>query len=256
MFRVIYNRLAPVCCIVLASTVPIVSYAACTGGARFKGGYSLLVAGNSLSSNQGKYLSGALNFDGKCGFTGGNISGGINGAVSSVSVVGTYGTNADGTISLTMTPSDGSVVQTYIAGYSVTQHKAVGIEMDGTATATIDLQEQQNAKPNDYTIASLAGTYATTCNGLASSKDDVNYFTFDGAGNLQGANPYDRKGNIGNAHVTGQYTVNPDGTFQGSLNGSFSVFSFNGTISKKLSEIQYIYAQTGIGEIVACTGWH
>ncbi len=219
--KINFRGLALVGFLGLGVSAPVLAHATCTGGGRFMGGYSILVAGNSLTSNKGgKYLSGALNFDGKCGFTGSNISGGVNGVVSTVSVTGTYNTNKDGTISLTMTPSDGSVVQTYIVGYSVTMRKASGIEMDGSATATIDLQAQLNSVPNSYTDASLRGTFASTCSGLAASKNDVNYFTFDGAGDLHGANPYDRNGSIGIGHVTGQYTVRPDGTFQGSLNGA------------------------------------
>ena len=249
--------LALACLMGIGIGAPAVAHAGCANGGRFQGGYSLLVAGNSLTTSKGgKYLSGALNFDGKCGFTGANISGGVNGLVSTVSVVGTYNAKPDGTIALTMTPSDGSVVQTYVVGYSVTMNKAVGIEMDGSATATIDLQAQLNVPPGGYTDASLSGTFATTCSGLAASKNDVNYFTYDGAGELHGANPYDRNGSIGIAHVTGQYFVRADGTFQGSLNGNFSQYSFTGVISNNLNEIQYTYTQTNLGGIVACTGWH
>ncbi len=255
--KITVRGLALMCLVGVGVGAPGLASAACSGGSRFQGGYSILVAGNSLTSTQGgKYLSGALTFDGQCGFTGSNISGGVNGVVSTVSVTGTYTANTDHTISLTMTPSDGSIVQTYVVGYSVTQQKAVGIELDGSAVATIDLQAQLAATPNSYTDASLKGTFASTCSGLAASKNDLNYFTFDGAGDLHGSNPYDRNGAIGSPRVTGHYSVRPDGTFQGALNGSFSKYSFTGVISNNLNEIQYTYAQTGLGGIVACTGWH
>jgi hypothetical protein len=229
--------------------------AACIGGRSLTGYYGLLVGGNSLTPNstQGKYLSGAVRFDGKCGLFGANLTGGIDGAVGTASVTGNYGQNSDGTVTVTLHLSDGSPAQNYIVGVSQSTTAAVGIETDGSATATIHLAPQRNNAPA-YTNASLAGRFAVVCSGEAAYKDDLNYVTFDGQGNLSGQNPFNVNGFIGNAPYVGTYTVTPDGTFQGVLLGSYSQFTFNGVIASRFAEVDYTYVQAGVGEIVACSG--
>jgi hypothetical protein len=210
---------------------------ACTGGRNLIGYYGVLIAGNSLQSNAGgKYLSG-----------------GINGTFSNTSVSGTYDTNADGTISIAWNLSDGSATQTYIVGVSASDKEAVGIETDGSSTATILLEPQRVNTPA-YTNASLTGQFAVVCSGLGESKADLNWVNFDGNGNLSGQNPFNVNGWIGDAPYTGTYTVSPDGTFQGVLQGNYDAYSFTGVIEDKFLQVQYTYYESGSGEIVACSG--
>jgi hypothetical protein len=231
-----------------------VAQATCVGGRSLVGYYGVLIGGNSLTPNMGgKYLSGAIRFDGKCGLTGTHMNGGINGSVSTTSVTGTYGQNADSTITVTFNLSDGSPAQTFLVGLSQSTKEAVGIETDGSATATIDLQPQRINTPA-YTNASMVGTFAVVCSGLAAYKDDLNFVTFDGQGNLTGQNPFNVDGFIGSSPYAGTYTVFPDGTFQGVLLGSYSEYSFSGVIDNKLGEVEYTYAASGVGGIVACSG--
>ncbi len=227
---------------------------ACTGGRNLIGYYGVLIAGNSLQSNAGgKYLSGAIRFNGACKLSGVNMNGGINGTFSNTSVSGTYDTNADGTISIAWNLSDGSATQTYIVGVSASDKEAVGIETDGSSTATILLEPQRVNTPA-YTNASLTGQFAVVCSGLGESKADLNWVNFDGNGNLSGQNPFNVNGWIGDAPYTGTYTVSPDGTFQGVLQGNYDAYSFTGVIEDKFLQVQYTYYESGSGEIVACSG--
>ena len=70
--------------------------ATCVGGASLSGPYGMLVSGD------GKYLAGALFFDGNCDLSGSNISGGSNGQYTTTSVTGTYTQNSDGTFTMTL----------------------------------------------------------------------------------------------------------------------------------------------------------
>jgi hypothetical protein len=223
------------------------------------GTYGLLVGGNSLQANAagGKYLSGALHFNSStCAISGANITGGNNGASTTQSVTGNYSLNADGTITINLNPADLSPTQTYIVGVSRSNWEAVGIETDGSAAATIDLTPQVWLKRQSpvYTNSSLVGLFSIVCNGLGSNKNDLNYVTFDGNGNLSGQNPYDYDGILGNAPYTGSYTVNPDGTITGVLFDAYSQYTFNGVIDAKGVDVKYIYNRAGFGEIVACHG--
>jgi len=86
--------------------------ATCTGGASLAGYYGMLVSGS------GKYLSGAVYFDGNCNLSGSNISGGSGGTYTTTSVTGTYGQNSDGTFDVTMNLAGQSAAQTYVIGVS------------------------------------------------------------------------------------------------------------------------------------------
>jgi len=231
----------------------------CTAANYLAGSYGLLVGGNSLAANAsgGKYLTGALNFNSvSCTISGARITGGNNGASTTQSVTGTYALNSDGTISIFLYPADKSPTQAYIVAVSQSNWAAVGIETDGSAAATIALTPQvgiKQASPT-YTNSSLVGRFAIVCNGLASYKDDLNYVSFDGKGNLSGQNPYNYDGSIGDLAYTGSYSVAPDGTLSGVLFNNYSDYTFNGVIDAKGIEVKYIYNRAGFGEIVACHG--
>jgi hypothetical protein len=210
------------------------------------GYYGMLVSGN------GKYLAGGLYFDGNCNLSGSNISGGSGGQYSTTSVTGTYGQNSDGTINLTMNFAGQTTAQTYLVGVSESGIKARGLESDGTVEATIDLQSQLTTLPSGYTTASLSGTYAASC--ISGGAADLNNVTFDGQGNLTGVDPYDVGGSLGNSPYSGTYSVSSDGTFVGSLVGSYSSYSFNGVIDNGVSEIEYVYDQAGSGAVLGCVG--
>ncbi len=220
--------------------------ATCTGGSGLSGYYGMLVGG------AGKYLTGALHFDGNCNITGTNIAGTLGGSYVTTTATGTYGQNSDSTYTLTLNFSGQSAAQTYIVGVSESGNKARGIESDGTAGDTIDLQSQLAPVGGGYTSSSLNGTYAAAC--LTSGAADLNYVTFDGNG-LTGVDVFDNGGtNEGNNSYSGTYSVNSDGTFSGTLTGSYSSFSFNGVIENGVSQIEYIYDESGSGGVLSCVG--
>lgn len=224
----------------------------CSGGYNLYGRYGLLVAGPANGPGAGKYLSGAVFFDGNCNVSATNLNGGINGAVTNTTATGTYTTNADNTISLSLNLAGQSLTQTYILGASRTAFEAVGIETDGSAIATIDLQAQ--FWWGSYNQRSLVGTYSAVCSGQPGNYSDLNYVTFNGQGQLSGVDAFNNNGFAGDQPYTGQYQVAPDGTFSGTLNGTFSQFSFTGVMDNFTNEIEYTYSATGIGGIVSCVG--
>jgi Chitobiase/beta-hexosaminidase C-terminal domain len=211
----------------------------CSGGASLSGWYGMLVG--SYSGTGGKYLTGAVHFDGACGLTGTNTFGGVNQQFAHASVTGTYGGNADGTISITMNLAGQSTPQTYIVGVSQSENEAVGIETDGTS-AFIDLQSQLTTLTSGFNTASLTGTYSASCSG---SGVDLNYATFDGKGNITGVDDEENNGVVTtNTPYTGSYAVNSDGTFQGSVLFNGSQIPFYGVLDNGTNEIEYIY--TGV----------
>ena len=222
----------------------------CVGGPALNGWYGILIAGGATSGG-GKYLSGAVNFNGACGLSGNNINGGVGTVVGNTSVTGTYGQNSDGTYDLTLNLANQTTPQTYTIGVSSSGTKAVGIESDGSAVATIDIESQLTTLTGGYSNSLLSGTYAVSCSG---SGVDLNYVTFDGNGNLSGVDPYDNGGSQGNSPYSGTYSVVSDGTFSGSLTGSYSQYTLTGVIDNGVTEIQYTYYQSGNGEVIACSG--
>jgi hypothetical protein len=220
--------------------------AACTGGSGLSGYFGMLVGGT------GKFLTGDLHFDGNCNITGTNIAGTLGGSYVTTTATGTYGQNSDNTYTLTLNFAGQSAAQTYIVGLSEQGNKARGLESDGTVGATIDLQSQLATTAGSYTSASLNGTYAASC--LSGAAADLNYITFDGNG-LTGVDVFDNGGtNQGNNSYSGTYQVNSDGTFSGNLTGSYSSYSFNGVIENGVSQIEYIYDQSGSGGVLSCIG--
>jgi hypothetical protein len=213
----------------------------CSGGASLSGWYGMLVSGG------GKYLSGALDFDGNCNVSGNNITGGIGQYATSV-VAGTYGQNLDGTFSITLNFA-GQPTQTYMVGVSESGNKARGLESDSTVMATVDLQSQLTTLTSGYSTASLNGAYVASCYGGYVA--DLNDLTFDGQGNLSSVDHNANSGGQGSSPRNGTYAVNGDGTFSGSLVGSYS---FAGVIEKGISEIEYTYYVSGSGGVMACVG--
>ena len=218
----------------------------CTGGGSLSGWYGMLVNGG------GKYLEGAVYFDGNCNVSGSNITGGVSGQYATTSVTGTYGENADGSFNLIMSLAGQSSPQTYTIGVSESGNKARGLESDNTVSATIDLQSQLTTLTSGYNAASLTGTYAASC--FNGSVAHLNYVTFDGKGDVSGVDYYDISGTIGIGNpYAGSYTVNSDGTFSGALTGGYSGYTFNGVIDSGISEIDYLYELSGSG-VLSCTG--
>lgn len=225
-----------------AAAVP----ASCVGGSSLSGWYGMLVGGSSTSGG-GKYLSGALYFNGACGITANNVSGGSGSQYVTTSATGTYGQNSDGTFTLTLNLAGQTTAQTYLIGVSESGTKARGIEYDNTSVANISLQSQFAATTGAYSTASLAGTYAVSCSGV-----DLNYVTFDGKGNISGVDDYAHDASVGSDPYTGTYTVNTDGTFSGSLAGGYSGYTFTGVLDDGVNEIDYTYNEGGGSS--ACTG--
>lgn len=236
--------LAALCC-----AVPTAANASCQNGYTLYGSYGLLVAGNSLSGGTTKFLSGVLNSSGNCTLSG-TLTGGLNGAQVTSAATGTYTYNNDGTLTVTLTLAGDPVTQTYAIGLGTFPTEGTGIETDGTAQASIDLLAQNWPFQNNN--RTLNGVFATTCIGTYAS--DLNYVSFDGNGHLSGVDVFNNGGNQGNSPYTGNYNVNPDGSFTGTLNGNFSQFTFFGVIDNFTRQISYVYNQAGFGTLVSCIG--
>ena len=218
--------------------------------ANLLGYYGILVLGNAQTGGGGKYLSGSVFFNGAGALTAANLNGGINSTYVNTTATGTYSLNSDNTISITMNLAGDPTPQTYIVGVSQTGNEAVGIETDGTAVATIDIQAQLQLPSKPYSAASLNGIYSASCSG---SEVDLNYVIFDGNGNLTGVDGYDN-GGYGNSPYTGTYTVNSDGTFSGGFAGSYNVFVMTGVIENGNAEMEFTYNESGVGGVVGCIG--
>jgi hypothetical protein len=219
--------------------------------ANLTGYYGMVVGGNATNGlGGGKYLSGSVYFNGAGTLSATNLNGGINTQYVNSTATGTYVVNSDNTITITMTLSGQTTVQTYIVAVSEGGNEADGIETDGTAQAIIDLQAQLVNNSTSYSTASLNGTYAAYC---AGSEVDVNYVTFDGNGNQTGVDPYDN-GSYGDNPYVGTYTVNPDGTFSGGFSGAYASYTLTGVIDNANSEIEYTYNYATDGGQVYCIG--
>jgi len=129
--------------------------------------------------------------------------------------------NSNNTISITMNLAGQSTPQTFVVAVSESGDEAAGIETDGTAIATIDMQNQiwPSTTP-PYSNASLNGTYAASCSG---AEVDLNYVTFDGNGNITaGVDAYD-DGWYGDNPYTGPIRSIATAPF-GELSGRFTTF--------------------------------
>ena len=231
--------------------------AACaTSAASLKGWYGVLVSGNTLAANgtnaDTKYLAGSLYFDGVSAVSGANMYGAYG--VDST-VTGTYGVNADCTltIDLTLTPIVTVAAATAAATTGTTSTytvavkasgEAVGIETDASAVAKIDLKPQTGSNGTNFTQASMNGSFVAACYGPFYAYSDLNVATFaNGTGS--GVDPYENTGLFlvdGNPYTV-TYTVNPDGTFVGvaDITDATLFFNFYGVISNSGSQVQYFY---------------
>jgi len=235
--------------------------AACTGGSTLYGYYGMQVSGSTAAS-QPKFLNGVLYFNGACALTGSVTIGENNSVNSFASVTGSYNTNADSTITLTLSVPGNPTPETYNIGVSHIFNEGIGIETDGSAVASIDFKPQNfplTGPHNVYNNSSLKGTWIASCSGTGASTllSDLNYFTFDGAGNLiNGIDDYNNYAQYGNQSYYGYYGVNSNGTFGGYvvLSGG-SEYGFSGVLDNSLSEIQFTYSTAGAtgSDILACT---
>ena len=173
-------------------------------------------------------------------------------------VTGTYGVNADCTltIDLTLTPIVTVAAATAAATTGTTSTytvavkasgEAVGIETDASAVAKIDLKPQTGSNGTNFTQASMNGSFVAACYGPFYAYSDLNVATFaNGTGS--GVDPYENTGSFlvdGNPYTV-TYTVNPDGTFVGvaDITDATLFFNFYGVISNSGSQVQYFYSTT------------
>ena len=239
-----------------------------SGAASLAGYYGFVVGAPTPGPIAADYFSGALYFDGA-----GNLSGTVNGdintdptattqfgrsAVSGSYVVNNDSVNGGNTITITMTFSqaDPPVTKTFIVAVGESGNEALGIQSDGVAITTIDLQSQLQPQVQPlvaYSNASLNGIYSASCGG---SEIDLNYTFFDGNGNIPGTSVdayYD--GGYGYSLYQGSYSVNPDGTFTATFLYSYDLFTLTGVIDNGNAEIEFAYDQAlGVGGRVSCIG--
>ena len=256
----LFRRLPPAMVALAWLIVPAAGHAAAcsAGAASLKGWYGVLVSGNTVAASgttaDTKYLAGAVYFDGVSALSGSNMYGayGVDHTVS-----GSYGVNADCTLTLDMTltpveatvnsadPSTATAAMTSTYPVAVkTTGEAVGIETDAAAVAKIVLKPQTGSTGANFTAASMNGSYVAACYGPFYAYSDLNVVTFsNGTGN--GVDPYENNGSFqvdGNPYTV-TYTVNPDGTFAGvaEITDATLYFNFSGVISNSGSQLQYFY---------------
>jgi hypothetical protein len=231
---------------------PSRALAACVGGSTLSGSYGMLAHGQT-PSGQLKFLNGWIYFNGACLLTG-SLTIGEGGTVNSFATVnGSYNTNADNTITISLTIPGEAAPETYDVGYSPVFGEALGLETDSSAVGSIDFKQQiypQTGPHNVYNDASLKGTFAASCEGATGGDSDLNYVSFDGNtngyGNVTGYDHSDDYGTFFTAPYAGQYGVNSTGTFGGYVvvTGGATV-GFSGIIDNNLNEIQYVYSFAG-----------
>jgi hypothetical protein len=232
-----------------------------TTTASLKGWYGMSVFGSGSS----KYLVGALSFDGAGNITANNVYDQNN--VDNTIAKGSYGVNADCTVSISfaLTPqgtSTPSATQTYTVGVKKTSNEAVGIETDGSAVATIDLQAQYASSttgPSYTSISSLNGTSAASCFGSSNKSSDLNLQTFSN-GTVTGTDPFNNDAGLTVTSFTGTYSVNTDGTFVGVATVYQSPYTLYGVVSNSGKKVAYFYNGGAKGNnldnggLEACTG--
>jgi hypothetical protein len=215
--------------------------AACTTSlASLNGWYAMLVSGTTLGTYTGKYLAGALFFNGAGGITADNVYGSSG---SDSTATGSYVLNGDCTLTLTLDIGT-SPAQVYTVAVRHSSNEAVGIEVDASAVATIDLQAQYASYVTglNFTDASANGTFAASCYGAIATSSDLNLATFSN-GTVSGTDPYDNGGFfvVADNPYTGTYSVNSDGTLAGTATVDGTTFDFFGVISNSGSELEYFY---------------
>ena len=217
-----------------------------TSAASLHGWYAMLVTGTTLNVGA-KYLAGAILFDGGSGLTGNNVYG-TGGSDSAVT--GTYALNADCTLTISKIIGS-SAAQVYSVAIK-TSNEAVGIEVDSSAVATIDLQAQYATyTPGlNFTNSSANVLFTGACYGAAAATSDLNIATFAN-GAVSGTDPFNNGGSFVSANnpYTGTYTVNSDGTFSGTVSVDGASFDFYGVIANGGTELEYFYTDVASGTL-------
>ena len=218
------------------------AFAACTGGSSVKGSFGVLIHGPLYAASGGtESFAGILESNGRCGLTG-SLTGGISGvAATTTAVTGTYTVPATGQGAMSLLFAGSTTPITFSFGVVNKGKELTGVETDFTAAATIDL----SAIPKlTFTNASITGTYVQTCFGAGrvgstgpdSPGAEVDYETYDGAGNLSGT-AVDPNG--ASYTYSGTYTVNSDGTYVSHLT-PYTSSAFTGAIVGSGSELHSV----------------
>jgi hypothetical protein len=242
----------------MAFAAPSHASAACAG--TLNGSYGLHVSG-STTQGVSKFLTGVLTFNSACVVTG-DISIGENNVATSFAPLyaGSYATNADGSLTLSLTLQQGGAPETYAIGYSQAFDEAVGAEMDSSAVATIDLRPQTppgGGVISNYSNATIQGAFVASCSGITGTYTDLNNFTFDGTnsggvGNITTAvDYYNNYGQSGVEPYIGQYAVAADGTMGGYVVVGGVHYGFAGVIDNGGNEVQFVYSINN-ADITAC----
>jgi hypothetical protein len=260
MMNALIRRLA-LSSLVLATFVgpSIVHAQACTQN--LVGSYAMLVSGANVADSSSKYLTGALAFTAVNPMTGtGSVSGSnIFDSTGTTNIVsGSYIVNTDCSLNITLNvPSTSTTAQVYTVAV-VNGNEAVGIEVDPSAVATIDLQAQfaSVATTSSFSSSSASGLFTGVCYGpyqstsaLPVPSSDLNVTTFS-SGNITGTDAYNDGGGLSiqtsGLSYSGAYTVNTDGTFTGTVLASSPAafdYDYYGVISNSGTEIEYFYTQ-------------
>jgi hypothetical protein len=157
--------------------------ATCVGGTNLRGSFGVVISGPAAGGGV-EYYAGILTSNAKCALSG-TLIGGVSGApVSTSTVAGTYSLPGSGQNTMTLLLGGSQTEFTFAVGTVSTGKELFGIQSDGAATATIDLSQIARST---YTDASLSGNYVQLCsgtfdNGQNVAYDELDFFTFDGAG--------------------------------------------------------------------------
>jgi hypothetical protein len=253
-----WQRISALALVAMVYAAPSQAAAACAGS--LSGTYGLHVTG-STTQGVSKFLTGVLSFNSACVVTG-DISIGENNVATGFQPLyaGSYSTNADGSITLSLTLQQGAAPELYAIGYSSAFNEAVGAEMDNSAVATIDLRPQTppgGTVISSYSNATIQGAFVASCTGNTATYTDLNNFTFDGTnsggvGNItSGVDYYNNYGQSGVEPYIGQYAVIADGTLGGYVVVGGVHYGFAGVIDNGGNEVQFVYSVNN-ADITAC----
>jgi len=236
--------------------------ASCVSGKTLHTRYGLLVSG-ATTTGVPKYLDGTITFNGACGLTG-TVTIGEPGVPSQnfASIAGTYNTQKDGTIWITLSLPNVANVETYVVGFSKMFGEALGEETDSSAIATIDLKPQNFSNPSpqsSYSNADLAGAFTASCYGMGGGFSDLNYFSFDGTtdangvGNITGVDDSNNNAEFYDEPYIGSYAVLPDGSFGGNVTVAGTNYGYSGVLDNNRDEVQYVFTRADGTAFVGCT---
>ena len=246
--------------VLVAMVLAAPSHAAAVCAGTLSGTYGLHVSG-STTQGVSKFLTGVLSFNSACLVTG-DISIGENNVATDFAPLyaGSYSTNADGSIILSLTLQQGAAPELYAIGFSAAFNEAVGAEMDNSAVATIDLRPQTppgGTVISSYGNATIQGAFVASCSGITGTYTDLNNFSFDGTssngvGNITaGVDYYNNYGQSGVEPYIGQYAVAADGTMGGYVVVAGVHYGFAGVIDNGGNEVQFVYSVNN-ADITAC----